>query len=71
MDRKWSPINFQIYSELFLDLINECCEEWLSENQLSTDVFYEVIFAHEVERDGGGAVLGESFVPISKETQWS
>lgn len=65
----WQPINFSVYSRLFPDLIEEACDEWLSENDLQEDVVYEVIFAHVVEYDGAGAVTGEHFEPIYKELQ--
>ena len=65
----WNPINFQIYNKLFIDLIDEACGEWLSENKLNTDFIYEVIFKHVVDRDGGGAVTCEYFEPIHVEHQ--
>ena len=66
---RWKPINFEIYSELFPELISLAIDEWLSENMIAKHVVYEVIFAHVVERDGGGAVLGEYFEPIYQEKQ--
>jgi hypothetical protein len=65
----WQPINFAIYSELFPEIIQHAIDEWLSENMIAKNVVYEVIFAHTVEHDGGGAVLGEYFEPIYQETQ--
>ena len=66
---RWSTVNFQIYNDLFADLIKEAVEEWLGENTLEPDYVYEVIFAHTVEHDGGGAVTGEYFEPIHTEVQ--
>ena len=66
---EWTPINFSIYSSLFPDLIQEAVDQWLDENKLLHAVVYEVIFAHRVERDGGGALLGEHFEAIHQETQ--
>jgi len=65
----WQPINFSIYSSLFIDLITEAIDEWLSENTVNVHVTHEVIFAHVIEHDGGGAVVGEFFDPIYEETQ--
>ena len=65
----WSPINFAIYSSLFIDLIAEACDEWLSDNDVEVNESYEVIFAHVIEHDGGGAVVVELFEPIYVETQ--
>jgi hypothetical protein len=65
----WQPINFSIYSELFPQLINEAIDQWLSDNTIGNNVLCEVIFAHVIERDGGGAVVGEYFEPIHTETQ--
>lgn len=65
----WSPINFDVYSDLFLGIITESVDEWLSENKIEHDVLYEIIFAHCIESDGGGAVLGEYFEPIYHERQ--
>ena len=65
----WQPLNFAIYSELFPQLIQEAIDGWLSENVIDKNVAYEVIFAHTVEHDGCGAVVGEYFEPIYTETQ--
>ena len=65
----WQPINFSIYSDIFIDLISEATDQWLSENTIEKNMVYEVIFAHEIERDGGGAVVGEYFEPIYIEQQ--
>lgn len=65
----WQPINFSIYNSLFPDLINEAIDQWLSDNTVSQHVTYEVIFAHVIERDGAGAVVGEYFEPIYVEAQ--
>lgn len=65
----WQPINFSIYSSLFPELIEDAMNEWLSENTMKKHYIYEVIFAHVVERDGGGALLGEHFEPIYQESQ--
>jgi hypothetical protein len=65
----WQPINFAIYHELFPDIIKETIDEWLADNKLEKNVLYEVIFAHTVEHDSGGAVVGEYFEPIYQETQ--
>ena len=63
----WSPINFEIYSDLFPDLIQEAIGDWLSENTVDENYIHEVIFAHDIDYDGGGAVTGEWFVPIYHE----
>lgn len=65
----WQPLNFAIYSELFQELIQIAIDDWLSKNIIAKNVVYEVIFAHTVESDGGGAILGEYFEPIYTETQ--
>lgn len=65
----WQPINFRIYSDLFPELIQHAIDEWLSENSIVSGFIYELIFAHVVEHDGGGAVLGEHFEDIYKEFQ--
>ena len=65
----WQPINFAIYNILFIGLINEAIEEWLNDNTIKKHVMYEVIFAHVVERDGVGAVMGEHFEPIYQESK--
>ncbi|MCP5004958.1 MAG: hypothetical protein GY941_13640 [Planctomycetes bacterium] len=64
----WQPINFSIYSDLFPELIQEAIDEWLSDNTIAEHTAYEVIFAHVIDHDGGGAVLGEHFEPIYTET---
>ncbi|MCP5008301.1 MAG: hypothetical protein GY941_30860 [Planctomycetes bacterium] len=64
----WQPINFAIYSELFPELIQEAIDEWLHANTIAEHTAYEVIFAHVIEQDGGGAVLGEHFEPIYTES---
>lgn len=64
----WNPINFGIYNDLFIDLIKEAIDEWLSEHTLRTYLHYEVIFKHVVEHDGAGACAGEYFEPIYSET---
>ena len=65
----WEPINFSIYSSLFPQLIQEAIDQWLIENTIEQNVMYEVIFAHEVECDGCGAVVGEWFEVIHTEKQ--
>lgn len=65
----WKPINFSIYDELFFEMIQAAIDEWLSENMIASGVVYEVIFAHAIEADGGGAVYSEYFEPIFTETQ--
>lgn len=65
----WETINFSIYHELFPALIQEAIDQWLIENTIEQHVTYEVIFAHEIERDGGGAVVGEWFEAIHTEKQ--
>jgi len=65
----WEPINFSIYGELFPQLIQEAIDQWLVDNTIGEHLMYEVIFAHVVDRDGGGAVLGEWFEAIHTETQ--
>ena len=65
----WTPINFAVYSDLFPELIKLAIDEWIDDNPMVVHTEYEVIFAHVIEHDGGGAVLGESFVPIHTETQ--
>ena len=64
----WRPVNFDIYSELFPELIQLAIDEWLEDNTIRKNVVYEVIFAHVIEHDGGGADLGEYFEPIHQET---
>lgn len=64
----WWLINFKIYSELFIDMINDAIQEWLSENRVEHNKTYEVIFAHVIEHDVG-AVHTEYFEPIFTETQ--
>lgn len=65
----WRPVNFDIYNELFPDLIIEAVNEWLLSKRLIVNMSYELILAHEIDRDKGGAVLGESFVVIHDELQ--
>ena len=65
----WEPINFQIYSSLFPELIQEAIDQWLVDNEIGSSVTHEVIFAHVVERDRGGAVVGEHFEPVLHEQQ--
>lgn len=65
----WEPINFQIYSKLFPDLIQDAIDEWLADNTITHDRKHEVIFSHVVDRDGAGAVVGEYFEPIWHESQ--
>ena len=69
VNTSWKPINFSIYSTLFIELIGDAIAEWLSENTIENDIAYEVIFAHVVEHDGGGAVVGEHFEQIHQESQ--
>ena len=66
---EWCPINFSIYSALFPDLITDAIDEYLDNHELKHDVLYEIVFAHVVDRDVAGAVLGESFEVIHEETQ--
>lgn len=63
----WTPINFPVYHEMFPELIQEAIDEWLADNTIQPMVVYEVIFKHVIERDSGGAVLGEYFEPIVQE----
>jgi len=65
----WEPINFQIYSNLFPELIHDAIAQWLANNTISQNCTHEVIFSHVVDRDCGGAVLGEYFEPIWHESQ--
>lgn len=65
----WEPINFQIYNNLFPELIQEAIDQWLADNTITHNCTHEVIFAHVVERDRGGAVVGEYFEPILHESQ--
>ena len=30
----WSTVNFEIYSKIFQDMINEAADQWLSENKV-------------------------------------
>lgn len=64
----WQPVNFAIYDRLFVDLIYEAADEWLSENTLKSEVPYEVLFKHVMEHDGAGACHSEYFSPISEES---
>jgi len=65
----WVPVNFLVYSNLFQELIDNAVDDWLSENKLCHGYLHELILAHEVERDGGGAITGESFEIIHHEAQ--
>ena len=65
----WCPVNFDIYSSVFFELIDLAISDWLSDNEVGKNIVYEVIFAHVVERDGGGALVGEYFEPFHVETQ--
>ncbi len=65
----WAPINFQIYSNLFPELIQEAIDQWLADNTITHNCSHEVIFSHVVDRDGAGAVVGEYFEPIWHESQ--
>ena len=65
----WQPINFSIYNPLFPELIQIAIDEWLMNNTIEKNMAYEVIFAHFMDLDGGGAVLGESFDPIHTERE--
>ena len=65
---RWSTINFDIYSDLFVDMIQEAVAEWLDENRIAENVIHEVIFAHVMEHDGL-SVHAEYFEPIYSETQ--
>ncbi len=69
VNTSWQTVNFSIYSDLFTAMIGEAIAEWLGDNTIEKDTMYEVIFAHVVEHDGGGAVMGEHFDPIYKEIQ--
>lgn len=69
VNASWQTINFSIYSNLFIDMIDEAIAEWLSDNTIEKDTMYEVIFAHVVDHDSAGAVIGEHFEPIYKEMQ--
>ena len=69
VNSRWEPINFSIYSELFIGLITDAIDEWLSVNTVRKNVVYEVIFAHTIDQDAGGAILGEYFEPVHTETQ--
>lgn len=66
--KQWRPINFDIYSEHFQPMIMEAIDEWLSTVTLQVHRVYELILAHEIERDGGGANLGETFQVIHQES---
>lgn len=67
---QWKPINFMIYSEMFPDMIMEAVREWLATFDMKPETDYEIIFGHVIDRDAGGAVLGEWFSPMSlKEEQ--
>lgn len=66
---EWTPVNFPIYDELFLEMIRDAIDEWLDQNVIRKNTRYEVIFAHVIERDGAGAVTSEYFEPVSLEHQ--
>ena len=66
----WRPINFDIYSELFPELITTSIYEWLSDRTLQINEVHELIMAHEVERDGGGAVTAEWFKVINHDIHY-
>lgn len=57
----WKPINFMIYSPLFVEMIYEAAESWIDETTMEPDTRYERTFKHVVERDGAGAVHTEYF----------
>jgi len=65
----WAPINFAIYSDLFVDILDVATSEWLSENKLDVNRRYEVIFQHVIDRDGAGAVCDEWFVPLHSSSE--
>lgn len=67
VDVSWRPVNFDIYSNLFPEMIEEAAQEWLSENEIQYDALVEIIFVHESEMDRGGALLNEYFTPIHIE----
>lgn len=58
-----------IYSGLFVGLIQDAIDQWLSENTILNGATYEVIFAHYIDLDGCGAVVNEHFLPIYTESQ--
>ncbi len=42
----WRPINFDIYSNLFHDIILESVADYIGQ-----DGYYELLMVHEIERD--------------------
>jgi hypothetical protein len=60
----WKPVNFMIYSKLFIDMIYEAADEFLSDVTLRPEEPLEVLMRHVVDRDGAGAVLDEYFEPV-------
>ena len=66
---EWIPINFCIYSDLFPEIISESICQWLSENQLNKECFYELIMQHVIEHDGAGVVHSEYFEVINVENE--
>lgn len=65
VDIRWQPVNFMIYSKMFPDMVYEAIEEYLGQTTLRHECLKEVMLRHVVERDGGGAVLGEWFEPVT------
>ena len=67
VDVSWKPINFEIYSDLFPDMIKEAVNNWIEEHDLNIEQQVEVIFEHIREYDGAGALMDEYFTPIHSE----
>lgn len=65
----WSPMNFSIYNKLFIDMIYETVDQWVSENEMITEKQYELILQHIVEYDGAGACTGEHFEILNVEKE--
>jgi hypothetical protein len=63
----WKPINFDIYSDLFQEIVEESVHQWVSENPIKEEIHYELIMEHIIENDGAGTVTAEYFNVINKE----
>jgi hypothetical protein len=65
-DLRWKPINFEIYSDLFQEMVEEGVAEWVGERKLKHEVNYEIIMQHIIESDGV-SITSEYFVAIFED----
>jgi hypothetical protein len=65
----WKPINFEIHSRLFPEIIDTSIDGWLSDNELIHGFAYELIMTHIMESDGCGVVSAEYFEVTSVEKE--